>query len=426
MSLSAELNTISAELLEEVSTDLELKLENKFGAGAPRYIYPYSLDGNSIRVPMAYGVSTLRINRRPRGDFPSRDVAFVGTLRDEQVVVRGEALRCLSKSGSVIVSCYTGFGKTALAIQLAASVCFKTLVVVNKIVLIKQWRDSILKFCPGARVQCLTPKSVSDPEGDFYIINAQNVEKMPRGYFSEMGMCLVDEVHMIMAEGLSKCMHHVSPRYLVGLSATPYRPDGLDRLLELYFGGHKIIRKMWRVHTVYRVETGFTPPVERTLQGRLNWGAILDAQAQNVERNDLIVRIIQEFPERNFLVLVKRVTQGIYLSEKLTALGESVTDLMGSNQEFSSSARILVGTCQKVGVGFDHGKMDALLLATDIEEYFVQYLGRVFRRQDVEPYIFDLVDKNGVLLKHFNTRKGVYKEHGGVIKNFTPGGGYLF
>jgi superfamily II DNA or RNA helicase len=257
-----------------------------------------------------------------------------------------------------------------------------------------------------------------DPGGDFYIINAQNIEKMSIGYFKDMGICLVDEIHMIMAEGLSKCMQRISPRYLIGLSATPYRPDGLDKLLELYFGEYKITRKLWRAHKVYRVDTGFIPPIERTLQGRLNWGAILDSQAQNVDRNNLIIRIIQQFSDRNFLVLVKRVSQGKYLSEKLASLGESVTDLIGSNQKFSTEARILIGTCQKVGVGFDHGKMDALLLATDIEEYFIQYLGRVFRREDVEPYIFDLVDNNGVLLKHFNTRKAVYKEHGGVVINY--------
>jgi superfamily II DNA or RNA helicase len=419
MSLITDLENIPSELRDALSTDLELKIVNKFGAGDPRYIYPYTMEENCIRVPMAYGVSTLKINRRPRDDFPSRKLSFLGSLRPEQVVVRGDALKSLSKTGSVIISCYTGFGKTALAIQLATSMRFKTLVVVNKIVLINQWRDSILKFCPDARVQCLTTKSVMDQGVDFYIINAQNIEKMSKGYFREMGICLVDEIHMIMAEGLSKCMQHISPRYLVGLSATPYRPDGLDKLLELYFGEYKIIRKLWRAHKVYRVNTGFIPPVERTLQGRLNWGAILDSQAQNVDRNDLIIRIIQKFSDRNFLVLVKRVSQGIYLSEKLASLGESVTDLMGSNQKFSAEARILIGTCQKVGVGFDHGKMDALLLATDIEEYFIQYLGRVFRRQDVEPYIFDLVDNNGVLLKHFNTRKGVYKEHGGVIYNYS-------
>lgn len=417
MSIISALDNLPYEVREQISKDLELKIENKFGVGAPKYIYPYTVSDDSIKIPFAYAVGILKLSRRPRTQFSARKVPFEGSLRPEQQVVRTEAITKLSSKGSVIISCYTGFGKTALAIELGCYIGFKTLVIVNKIVLINQWKDSILKFCPTARVQCLTTRSEKDPDSDFYIINAQNVEKMGRGYFDDIGLCLVDEIHMIMAEGLSKCMQYISPRYLVGLSATPYRPDGLDKLLEFYFGMHKIIRKLWCPHIVYKVDTGYTPPVERNLQGRLNWGAILDAQAQNVERNDLIINIIRRFPKRNFLVLVKRVAQGVYLSQKLEELGESVTDLMGSNQEFSSDARVLVGTCQKVGVGFDHAKMDALLLATDIEEYFVQYLGRVFRTKDMEPYIFDLVDKNSTLIKHFNTRRAVYKEHGGVIQN---------
>ncbi len=234
----------------------------------------------------------------------------------------------------------------------------------------------------------------------------------------ELNGPVVHNCHMIMAETLSKCLQYVSPRYLIGLSATPYRPDGLDGLLDLYFGKNKIIRKLYREHIVYKVSTGFKPPVEKTIQGRINWGSILDAQANNEQRNNLIIKIIQKFNDRNFLVLVKRVEQGKYLSEKLNELGESVTDLIGSNQEFNKTARILIGTCQKVGVGFDHSKLNTLLLATDLEEYFVQYLGRVFRTKDGDPIIFDLVDNNSILNKHYNTRRGVYKEHGGTVKEF--------
>jgi superfamily II DNA or RNA helicase len=418
MSIIIEIDKLPYEVREQISKDLELKIENKFGVGAPRYIYPYTVSDNTIKIPFAYAVGNLKLGRLPRTHFTARNVIFNGVLRPEQQIVRKEAISRLSSKGSIIISCYTGFGKTALAIELGSIIGFKTLVIVNKIVLINQWRDSIMKFCSKAKVQCLSPRSIKDPDNDFYIINAQNVEKMGLNYFDDIGLCLVDEVHMIMAESLSKCMQYIYPRYLIGLSATPYRPDGLDKLLELYFGLYKIIRKLWCHHIVYKVDTNFTPPVERNIQGRLNWGAILDAQAQNEERNNLIIDIIRKFSDRNFLVLVKRVIQGEYLLQKLVELGESVTDLIGDKQEFAPDARILIGTCQKVGVGFDHSKMDTLLLATDIEEYFIQYLGRVFRTKDSEPYIFDLVDKNSTLVKHFNTRKDIYKEHGGIIQNY--------
>lgn len=416
MSLTINISKLSFENREKIRKDLEIKLENKYGIGQPRYIYPYIIECDDIKIPFAYAVS-LKIPRPTRDLFPSMDIKFTGELRPEQKLVRVNALKCLSNTGSIMISAYPGFGKTAGAINLATSIKFKTLIIVNKIVLIKQWKESIIKFCPTAKVQTLTPQSKKQ-DVDFYIINAQNTEKMGKTFFADIGTCVVDEAHMIMAETLSKCLQYVYPRYLIGLTATPYRPDGLDALLDFYFGKHKIIRKLHREHTVYKVSTGFKPPLEKTIQGRINWGSILDAQANNEERNNLIIRIIQHFSDRNFLVLVKRVEQGKYLVNSLKKYGESVTDLIGSNQEFDTEARILIGTCQKVGVGFDHSKLDTLLLATDLEEYFVQYLGRIFRTKDNTPIVFDLVDENSILNKHFNTRRKVYQDHGGVIQNF--------
>jgi superfamily II DNA or RNA helicase len=417
MSLKTNVEKLSQESKDKIAKYLEIKIENKFGMGPPRFIYPYTIENQDIKLPFSFG-SALKIPRPKREDFPSIDLTFEGELREEQKIVRKEALQILSSRGTVIVSAYPGFGKTIGAINLATSINFPTLIIVNKIVLIKQWEESIRKFCPHAIIKKPTAKTKNDESVHFYIMNAQNVEKMPKHFFKSVGTVIVDEAHMIMAETLSKSLQYVFPRYLIGLTATPYRPDGLDILLTLYFGQHKIIRKLYREHTAYRVDTGFRPPIERTVQGRVNWGAILDAQANNQDRNDLIINLIKDYSTRNFLVLVKRVEQGKYIVDQLAKQGESVTDLIGSNQEFDKDARILVGTCQKVGVGFDHAKLDALLLATDVEEYFVQYLGRVFRTKDTEPIIFDFVDNNNILIKHFNTRRKVYQEHGGTVKNF--------
>jgi superfamily II DNA or RNA helicase len=310
---------------------------------------------------------------------------------------------------------FTVTHNTICAVNMAVGIGFRTLVIVNKIVLMKQWKESILKFCPNAIVQSITTKS-KKKDADFYIMNAQNVEKKGREFFSDIGLVIVDEAHMIMAETLSRSLQYVRPRYLIGLTATPYRPDGLNILLQLYFGRHKIIRKLYRKHVVYKVDTGFIPKVERTLQGRVNWGSILDQQANSEYRNKIIIDIIESHADRNFLVLVKRVTQGKYLISELEKRDISVTNLIGNNQEFETSARVLIGTCQKVGTGFDHPKLNTLILAADIQEYFIQYLGRIFRVKDSEPMVFDLVDTNGILLKHFVTRERVYREHGGIVK----------
>ena len=416
MSISLSIETIPWELRKNINSDLEIKIENKFGGVPPRYIYPFEIEGENIILPFAYAI-TKKIKRPVRENFLTLNIPFDGVLRPEQTEVRKEAIKQLSSSGSILLSMYCGFGKSATSMKIACDIGLKTLIIVNKIILIKQWEEGINIFCPKASVQKITTKSKKD-DCDFYIINAQNVEKMGNSFFSDIGTVIVDEAHLIMAETLSRCLQWVHPRYLIGLTATPYRQDGLNLLLDLYFGKYKIIRTLFREHIAYKVLTGFKPIVEKAINGRVNWSSVLESQANDTDRNELIIKILKHHKDRNFLVLTKRVAQGEYLVKRLIEEGEDVTSLFGSNQEYNVTSRILVGTNSKCGTGFDHAKMDALLLACDLEQYFVQYLGRVFRTKDVKPIIFDLVDDYSLLSKHFNSRQKIYKELGGEIKNF--------
>ena len=98
---------------------------------------------------------------------------------------------------------------------------------------------------------------------------------------------IIDEIHAIMAESLSECMIHLAPRYLIGLSATPTRPDGLDKLLDFYFGTDtKIVRELYHPHDVYKIDTGIDYEQESN-----NWCAMITEQCLHTKRNDLIVNI---------------------------------------------------------------------------------------------------------------------------------------
>lgn len=426
MSIVAHLDSIPYELREQISKELEIKLEsNTSNFQANRFLYPYDVidnggTGDIIYLPFAYACAKIKLSRPKRDTFPQMNTPFAGTLRKEQLELRSEAISHLNTKGSVVISGYCGFGKTCCSIEIASATKLKTLILVNKVILMNQWEESIKKFCPSAVVQLIKPKNTINKDADFCIINAQNIEKFGRNAFSHIGTCIVDECHLIMAERLSKCMQYIIPRYLIGLSATPFRPDGLNVLLDLYFGRQKVIRNLYRKHTVYKVDTKFKPVVKKVpTTGKLDWNAVLESQATNMDRNELIIKIIQKFQDRTFLVLVKRISQGEYLLERLKEVGVSVTSLLGSQQEFDTEARVLIGTNSKIGTGFDHCKLNTLLLAADVEEYYIQYMGRVFRTKEGEPIIFDLVDKNPILEKHFNTRRNVYNNAGGVVKTLT-------
>ena len=63
------------------------------------------------------------------------------------------------------------------------------------------------------------------------------------GFFWTVGTLIADEVHVMATEKMAQAFYYVQPRYCIGLSATPYRSDGMDSLLHSYFGEKKVLMK---------------------------------------------------------------------------------------------------------------------------------------------------------------------------------------
>ena len=53
--------------------------------------------------------------------------------------------------------------------------------------------------------------------------------------FKCIGTLIADEVHVMATGKLSQAFYYVQPRYCLGLSATPYRSDGMDELVIFIF-----------------------------------------------------------------------------------------------------------------------------------------------------------------------------------------------
>lgn len=426
MSLSASLKELTLDERKRIGKDLTINIKpSHFNPhGQIKSIYIFKIENKQLYIPFHYARSMETGKEIKRKTFSKYNVNFTGELRENQKKIKDEVFEHIRTQGSSIIAAYPGCGKTCIGIYIATKLRVKTLIVTHRIVLINQWKKSILKFCGSedkSIVQVVDSKTKElDPKAFFYIINATTVVKKTNHFFRTIGFVVVDECHLIMAESLSKSMFQLSPRYVLGLSATPYREDGLNILLELFFGKKQVYRKLERKHVVYRVNTGFEPEVvKHPMTNKVVWGKILDQQAHHEPRNRLIVSIVKRFKDRNFLILCKRVKQGKELIEMIREEKIEVTSLIGKQQTFDVNCRVLVGTSSKAGVGFDHPKLNALILAGDIQAYFVQYLGRVLRTPDVEPIIFDLVDKNKTLERHFKNRQKIYKKHGGVVQLYS-------
>ncbi len=365
-------------------------------------------------VPFEYGrTKRNKASRKVRPRINSLN--FNLKLRKDQIDIEKQALKSLRDSGSTLLCLYTGFGKTITSLAIASKIRRKTIILVNSILLLQQWQEVTRWVLPQAKVKVYKSSTFKSnnvhEDADIGIINAQNVSKLAMILdVNKFEVVIVDEVHNILCKTLTESLFYLQPKYLIGLSATPFRYDSLDSLFEMFFS-RKITLLLNRLHHVTRINTGVYIPLDKTSGGSVDWNKVIQVQSDNVSRDVIIKSLIDDNPDRYFLVLVKRVQHAKRLVDFFGT--ENCDRVFGSYNDTSEHKKILVGTVKKSGVGFDCKKLDALILASDISNYFVQILGRVFRRPEVVPIVFDLVDDNFLLWKHFQVRCEVYENHGG-------------
>jgi len=360
----------------------------------------------------------------------SKTLSCTITLRPLQLELIQEVQDCWKRQrGTALLAVYPGCGKTMMSCSLIRKVRLRTIILVHRIVLIHQWKDTLERMYQTdmntLRVQCVLAGQTLQSDVDVYIINIVNVPKFSFEEWKtlQIGFVIVDECHLLVTRQFVQSLSYFTPRYLLGLSATPYRKDGLHKLLDYYFGSNHIFRPLYCQHSVYWISTNFIPTSTMDKQGQLDWNSVLTSQSNCTSRNHAIVEwMMRHKHERNgILVLCKRTDQIQQLQHLLLrnhCPDEEKTTFMGNQKSFSKDAKILLATFQKVGVGFSHDKMDTLILACDVEDYFLQYLGRVFRHPDTKPLILDIVDQHAVLKRHFLTRKKIYQQVGGTIHRF--------
>lgn len=405
-------------LIKDLSISAKETKYNKNPKTMVLFKYEDELNSNAdknLLVPLAYAYQkSLTIKD---DEVKERKMKFTGTLNLRQKMIKQEVFDILNETKSIILAFYTGFGKTISAIYFATKINYPTCIIVNRLSLIDQWKSSIRKVCSKAKVQVITSKNKIDKDIDFYIINISTVSKRKMTDFKYIKLLICDEAHTICSENYSKALFYFKPVYSIALTATPERDDGLDVILEHYFGPSIVSKSLWYPCNIYYVQTGFVPTMEQGTNG-LDWNKALESQAKCGFRNSMIVKIAKYFKHRTFIIMCKRIEQCKEIYNELSDI-KGVEIYTGNKTEYDDKCRILISTFSKTGVGFDFPKADSLIIGSDVKAQVLQYYGRIFRRDDVVPSVFDLRDKSFVMDKHWRIRESIYKEHGGIIKDFN-------
>lgn len=345
-------------------------------------------------------------------------------LGDEPIYVRKAGVGKyngfqIDGNGRFVLGNYHVTHNTSLGNYLACHIGLKTAILSHLDTVNNQWMNEFLQHST-AKVQRIKGNVRLDPRADVYVLGVQKASKMKREAFSNIGLVIFDEAHIATVTAFSKSLLKFQPKYVIGLSATPKRADGMQKLLTMYFGPSKdyVTRREIKDFTVYKVETPFKPVVKYTMvRGVLvpDWTNIVNSIAFSNERQNMIVKIIIANPTHRILVLSDRQEQCRSIFNKLKNIDTfkgGCKLIIGAGKPSDEHARVLIAGTKKVGAGFDDPTLTLLIIASDCKNV-EQWEGRIRTNNNV---IYDLVDNYKTFENHWKFREKWYEQKGATIK----------
>jgi len=204
----------------------------------------YQENKTKIYVPRAFGYSHMGIPAKNKL-YPGIPITceFTGSLRPYQEAVLEAWDKTAAKcGGGGIISIGAGRGKTVTAIAKIARLGVKTLVLVHTSDLLSQWVERLQEYLPTAEIGIIKGKKTQVMGKDVVIGSIQSLSnprkdaEYPLELFKDFGFVIIDECHHIGARMFSRCLRKSAFRYMMGLTATPDREDGLTKVFKYYIG----------------------------------------------------------------------------------------------------------------------------------------------------------------------------------------------
>ncbi|MCK4248835.1 MAG: DEAD/DEAH box helicase [Candidatus Omnitrophica bacterium] len=358
---------------------------------------------------------------------------FCGSLSFEQKIAAAEML----KHNIGILVAPPASGKTVIATHVISKRKRSTLILVHRKLLMEQWRMRLASFLN------IDLKNIGQIGGgkdkangvlDVGMIQSLQTKGVVDDRIASYGFVISDECHHISPVSFERVILEVKAKYVMGLTATPYRRDGHQPIIWMQCGPirYKASQKDMKKHILHYIviakETGFK--YEWTENSNIYdlWPDLIN----NEKRNTLIINdIIETIEEQRFpLILTERRAHLDLLADKLKDKINHLVILHGGItpkkrkqilEELehcpADESKAILATGTYIGEGFDDPRLDTLFITMPIsfKGKVVQYAGRLHRKysgkQDVR--IYDYIDKDvSVLWKMYQRRLKTYNSMG--------------
>jgi hypothetical protein len=193
-------DSITVPVLKELKKELQGKplVDTKFITENPSYPV-YIETKTKMYIPKMFGINKFgfpeNVLENYEGVSWENDIKFTGTLLERQIEPVNALLKACQEKGGGILTLNTGFGKTVCSIYLLSKLRGKTIIVVNKIPLMHQWKSEIETFLPGVKVGILQGKKIPDQDCDIVVAMLQSMTLIdyPDTIFNDFRITLIDE-----------------------------------------------------------------------------------------------------------------------------------------------------------------------------------------------------------------------------------------
>lgn len=426
-----------------------------------RFIYLGSDEGKYIVLPRGLrediqkkfdnaGIRYKIEDKRTQGR--ELNISFKGELRESQI----PAAETMLENETGILHAATAFGKTVVCCDMIARRGISTLILVDRADLMNQWIKRLDEFLdideelPEYQTKTGRTRKRKSLIGNLQgahdtltgIVDVAMIRSLKKkdGFhpmLKEYAQVYFDECHHAASESAIEVLQEINAKYVYGVTATPKRGDGKEKINEFLLGP---IRYRFTAkdraeeqnidHLVYPRFTRTVKPhhLSKTPYGNDAYELIRN----NDVRDEQIIRDVADCVQagRTPVVLTKYVDHANKLSERLKKYADRLILLTGANgtkvrraqvkelnEVDDSDSLILVGTGSLLGEGFDFPRLDTLFMATPVsgENVVEQYVGRLNRDYDGKEnvIVYDYVDSHiPKFNKMYAARLKAYKKIG--------------
>jgi len=409
--------------------------------GIPRYITCAQIEQGYLFLPRGclddvisliktQGVKVKIADKRV-GGHSLENIKFLGRLRIDQK----RAVKVMINDNTGVLHAPTAFGKTVVAIGIIAHRKVNTLILTHSRQLLDQWQERLLSFLGNVNIGKMGGGKQS-LSGQIDVATYQSLinkkDNTIKPIIQEYGQIIIDECHHISAPRYEMVLNEVRAKYVLGLTATPERQDGHQRIVFMLAGPvrYKVKAEFENKfeQKVIVTNLNFQPP-ENLLDTntRPKISEVYRWLTESEERTRHIVTdvIEQVRSGRHPLILTERRIHADQINRMLLEKNTSTALLKGamsvknrkSENEKLASAEVVIATGRYIGEGFDDARLDTLFLALPVswKGTLVQYTGRLHRLHPdkTEVRIYDYVDADvPVLARMFSRRLRGYRAIG--------------